>query len=286
MNSKHMRRLCGENLYHHVYAWGNDRHPTFKEENHYELYLNLLEKSSKKFDIDVIAYALMQWHVHLFIFDHFNKISKFMEELHGKYAILFNKETGSVGHVFGERFNNKIVQPNDYGLYLSSYIHRQAVEARLVVDPKDYPWTSYRQYIGLEPIRFIKPQVILEQFGDYVDFKKVARAYQEFVLNAGKDIKDWDDFKSPIVGTFGFVESLRKKLGVKVNQNYDKDELLSAISNELNISTEMLLNPLGLKQRQFRRKAINILIKDYDLKISEVARILKISRYTVMRNMD
>ncbi len=86
-------RFCGENLYHHIYVWGNDRYPVFKFEHHYKSYLEFLKRFSKKFAIDVIAYALMEWHVHLFIFDRLNKISVFMENLHGEYAKYFNANT-------------------------------------------------------------------------------------------------------------------------------------------------------------------------------------------------
>ncbi len=87
------------------------------------------------------------------------------------------------GHVFGERFNNKIVQPNNYGLWLSRYIPRQPVEAGLVSNPADYPWTSYRQYIGLEPIEFIKLRIILTQFANKIyNAKKMIKSYEEFVL--------------------------------------------------------------------------------------------------------
>jgi len=284
--NKHTRRICGENLYHHIYAWGNDRHPTFKTQHHFQFYLNLLEEISKKFKIDIIAYALMQWHVHLFIFDLPNKISKFMEELHGKYAIFFNKDTGRVGHVFGERFNNKIVQPNNYGLWLSCYIHRQAVDAEIVTDPKDYPWTSYRQYIGLEPIKFIKPQVILEQFGDYNDFKQVVKNYEKFVLDVERNTVDWDDLKSPIIGDFNFVKNISKKLKLKTEAVIDKNKLLKSISSELNISVESLLNPIGSEQRKIRHKVINTLLKDYNLEIAEIAKLLEISRFTVMRHIN
>ena len=51
-------------------------------------------------------------------------------------------------HVFGNRFKNKVVDANSYGLWLSQYIHRQVVEAGLVSNPENYEWTSYHTYIG------------------------------------------------------------------------------------------------------------------------------------------
>jgi REP element-mobilizing transposase RayT len=246
----------------------------------------MLERSSVKFNIDVIAYALMEWHIHLFVFDLKNKISKFMEELHGRYASFFNRDTGKVGHVFGERYNNKIVQPNEYGLWLSRYIHRQAVEAGLVVHPEDYPWTSYKQYIGLEPIKFIKPWVILEQFSDSVgDFKTVAKKYEEFVLGEEKEKDiDWDEMRNPVIGDLKFVMSQCDSRVIR--KIVSADELITMLSNELKVTKKCLLKPVGREQRSLRKEAVRILYKSYRIKISEITRLLKISRFSVMRYLE
>ena len=279
-------RICGENLYHHIYAWGNDRRQTFITDQHYQYYLKLLENCLRSFQIDIIAYALMQWHIHLFIFDKINKISKFMDELHGQYAQFFNKDTGRVGHVFGERFNNKVVQPNEYGLWLSRYIHRQAVEAGIVSDPSEYPWTSYRQYIGLEPIKFIKPQVILEQFSvNDQNPKEVFSLYNNFVLDDKESSVDWESRILKVVGDAQFTKNVAKALKLKIPEVINKDELIKNICFELDIKLENLLNPLGIEEKRKRREAINIMIKKYSLTIVHIAKMMKISRFTVMRNI-
>jgi len=47
-------RMHGTDTYHHIYAWGNDRHPVFKKSVHYQKYLLLLGKYSKAFAVDII----------------------------------------------------------------------------------------------------------------------------------------------------------------------------------------------------------------------------------------
>ena len=155
-------RLCGENVYHYIYAWGNDRHPIFKSADHYKKYLTLLEKYALFFDVDVIAYALMATHVHLFVYDRSNKLSHFMMKLHGDYARYYNRINERVGHVFGERFNNKIVAADIYGKWLSRYIHRQAVEAGLVTDPVDWSKRDLFLVGGDDLIKYICDKLKLE----------------------------------------------------------------------------------------------------------------------------
>ncbi len=252
-------RVRGEQLYHHIYAWGNDRHAVFKETKHYRQYLSFLGKYSASFDIDIIAYALMEWHIHLFVFDKLNNISYFMMKLHGDYAQYFNKETKHVGHVFGERFNNKIVANNLYGKWLSRYIHRQALDAYLVSDPKDYHWTSYRIYLGLEKSNYVKPAVVLDQFGED---KNAHQIYEEFVLSSDDGPIDW---------------------GKRVLKVLSLEQIVALAVRELKIDRSVLLKPQGAAERHIRHTAIRLLSEKYSLSGSRIAEAFKLSRMAISK---
>jgi REP element-mobilizing transposase RayT len=252
-------RLRGEDLYHHVYAWGNDRHVVFKDPKHYQKYLLLLAKYSRAFKVDVIAYALMEWHVHLFMHDKVNTISEFMMALHGDYAQYFNKQTNHVGHVFGERFNNKLVTHDIYSKWLTRYIHRQAVEARIVADPADYQWTSYRAYIGLEKKSFVVMVDILAQFGAG---KSAVEQYRNFVQGDDDGPVDWS-----------------KPTIKKINPQY----LMENICKELHINHDILMRPEGRAERQKRHQAIQRLDEKYGLSVTQIAKALNLS-YCSVRN--
>jgi REP element-mobilizing transposase RayT len=252
-------RLCGEDLYHHIYAWGNDRHPVFKADSHYLKYLIFLEKHALDFDVDIIAYAMMEYHVHLFVYDRFNNLSNFMMKLHGDYARFYNGVNERVGHVFGERFNNKIVAANIYGKWLSRYIHRQAVEAGLVQDPADFPWTSYRVYMGLENRRFIKSGVILDQFGEGNDQRS---NYRSFVLSKDAGPVDWSK------RYFSLIKG---------------DDLIHYICQKMDLDASIMKNPRGARERQLRHNALRELHASYGYKASQLARVFGLSRSVVAR---
>jgi putative transposase len=256
-------RLRGEDLYHHIYAWGNDRHAVFKEPDHYRMYLYFLNKYSTSFKLDIIAYALMEWHVHLFVYDRLNHISDFMMKLHGDYAQYFNRDAKRVGHVFGERYNNKLVANDLYGKWLTRYIHRQAVEAKLVEDPKEYQWTSYRVYLGLEKSKFLKPDVILEQFGKNINNWLVARqAYAEFVLSDDESPIDW---------------------GKRVFKVLTPAQIIDLVCRELKVKRSVLMKPQGIVERRLRHKAIKLLLEKYEIKASQVAEVFDMSRMAVSK---
>ncbi|OPX18389.1 hypothetical protein BXT86_01475 [candidate division WOR-3 bacterium 4484_100] len=272
-------RLKGKGLYHHIYAWGNNRNAIFKDTKHYKQYLDFLKDYTSYYKIKVIAYALMKWHVHLFLFDPSGKVSELMKCLHGGYAKFFNRILSRVGHVFGERFNNRVVQLNNYGLWLSRYIHRQPIEAGLVKDPKDYPWISYRVYIGLAPKGFLAPEVILDQFGRGKD---AYQRYQNFVLGVEVGPVDWDESSDLITGDEKFVKDIRGLINDKDDEEFDED-LLEVLSKRLKVKTDLLLNPTGRTMRRLRHKAFVMLQKKYGLSATQIARIFKVSTMAVVK---
>jgi REP element-mobilizing transposase RayT len=240
-------RFRGEDLYHHIYAWGNDRHPVFKETYHYHRYLSYLEQYADKHKIDIIAYALMTGHIHLFIYDRENNISDFMLHLHGEYAKYYNWSAHRVGHIFGERYNNKIVEANEYGMWLSRYINRQALKAGIVDDPEQYPWTSYRIYIGIEKNIFLKHEIIIKQFGEEKD---AYLNYKNFVLADNDGPVNWELIERKCNRKRESIEEICKKMGVDMNT---------------------FKHVQGRTQRKNRHELIIRLLKDYGLRAVEIA---------------
>jgi REP element-mobilizing transposase RayT len=250
-------RVRGEELYHHVYAWGNDRHPIFKDRSHYIKYLSLLENKANEHAVDIIAYALMEWHVHLFIYDHNNSMANFMMSLHGEYAQYFNLDLNRTGHVFGERYNNKIVANTIYAKWLSRYIHRQALEAGLTDDPTRYPWTSYNRYLGIEPRGFIKNNVVLDMFEPETGGPS---RYREFVMDSEEGPIDW---------------------GHRMLKVRSRGYFIDLAAQQLKTRTEKLTSPHGRLDRKLRGKAIRLFKKDYGLNNVQIAMIMGVTHTTI-----
>ncbi len=220
----------------------------------------------------------MRTHVHLFVYDHVNRVSQFMNSLHGKYAQYFNRVTGRVGHVFGERFNSKIVQANKYGLWLSRYIHRQAVEDNLVDDPEDYPWTTYRAYIGKAPLDFIKPDVILEQFGSGTEGK---RHYVEFVSSAASAPIDWDEQSRSVVGDEKYAQEVSERHSSVDRAKMSDEEIFALIADRFAIDPGLMVAPHGWEEKRLRHKVVRHLVDEIGLEPTRIMRLFHIARMTV-----
>lgn len=254
-------RFRGEDLFHHIYAWGNDHHPIFKERYHYQRYLSYLEEYSIKHKVDVIAYALMRGHVHLFIHDREDNISEFMLHLHGEYAKYYNWSSHRVGHVFGERYNNKIVDASEYGMWLSRYIHRQALKKGIVKDPIEYPWTSYRMYIGMDRNVYLKNAIIMDQFGSG---KEACHNYHNFVMDNDDGPIDWSLIERDQNKQNKKVEEICKKIGVDIND---------------------YIHIQGMVKRKKRHELILRLVKEYGFSAADIAKCLNLTKAAISKIM-
>ncbi|HSN69003.1 MAG TPA: hypothetical protein VLV48_07145, partial [Thermoanaerobaculia bacterium] len=145
-------------------------------------------------------------------------VSRAMQYLNGTYAQWWNKKHDRVGHVFQGRFKDQIVQREGYFLTLCRYIALNPVRAQLAQQPDEWPWSSYRQILGLAPCPpFLVAEQVLGQFGE--DHADVLRArYAEYVLENGeaRDLAIVDRIRSKerILGDKQFKESVRSEAAV------------------------------------------------------------------------
>jgi REP element-mobilizing transposase RayT len=111
-------------------------------------YLDLLQQAVLREHVKMLAYVLMDTHVHLALRTPRGNISSVLQWLHGRYGMVFNKRVQRRGHLFGGRFYSTLVEDDGYLLEVTRYIHLNPVRAGLVHRPEDFLWSSYRWYLG------------------------------------------------------------------------------------------------------------------------------------------
>jgi REP element-mobilizing transposase RayT len=89
-----------ENGIFHVYARGNDRQAIYRDDGDRATYLRLLERVVRRQEWRVLAFCLMDNHVHLLVQTPHADLGRGMQRLHGHYAQTFNARHGRVGHLF------------------------------------------------------------------------------------------------------------------------------------------------------------------------------------------
>lgn len=165
------KTIYSPGVYYHIYNRGVNRQPIFFADHNWGFFIRRLREHFTEELVHIVAYCLMPNHYHLLIYvlcDAFGH--EVMQPFGTSYTKAINQEQNRVGPVFQGRFKGKQVEKDGYLLHLSRYIHRNPVEAGLVTHPADWPYSSYRDYIGLRQGTLPQSEVILAQFASVASY--------------------------------------------------------------------------------------------------------------------
>lgn len=140
-------RQRSESGYYHVMLRGAGKQCLFEGDADRLEFLRLMDDRTGQAGIDVLAWCLMDNHIHMVIFGDGDSMSSCLHALAGSYAMYFNGRTAHVGPVFQGRFKSKPIENEAYLLEAVRYVHNNPAEAGICAAP-DYPWSSYQQYVG------------------------------------------------------------------------------------------------------------------------------------------
>jgi REP element-mobilizing transposase RayT len=149
--------------HYHIFSRGNNRQGVFLEPDNYVLFLRLIRKYLADPGVaDVLAYCLMPNHYHLFLRLRVDDLSRAMQAMLLSYTRSFNNRFARTGSLFQGRFKAVLVQRDAHWSYLTAYIHRNPVEAGLVPTAEAWPFSSYREYLGLRKGTLVRPEEVWE----------------------------------------------------------------------------------------------------------------------------
>jgi REP element-mobilizing transposase RayT len=202
-------RIEYEGALYHVMSRGNEGRDIFFDNDDRHMFLDVVEQTAERFEIDVFAYALMHNHYHLLIRTERANLSKAMQWLGVTYTRRLNDKHSRSGHLFQGRFKSIVVQNDDYLLRLSCYIHRNPLRAGVVKRLAGYRWSSYRAYAyGKQIPQWLSTELILLQFNDKDRHKSYRQKVQRY---AKEESRLWEDLQhGMILGSKKFVEKLRR----------------------------------------------------------------------------
>lgn len=164
--------------WYHVMNRGAGRKKVFKTTDQRQRFLSLLSETAERFNAEWHAYCLMGNHYHLLVRTPEGNLQRIMRHVNGVYTQYFNSSERRDGALFRGRYRAILVEAEAHWLELSRYIHRNPLEAGFVADLSDYPWSSYRAYVGLDPVPdWLTTEYILKGIGK----RSVKKRYQAFV---------------------------------------------------------------------------------------------------------
>jgi REP element-mobilizing transposase RayT len=180
-------RLDAPGTLHHVMVRGIERSPIFKDDQDRQDFISRTGKVAEETGTKILAWALLNNHVHLLFFSGRSGISKFMRRLLTGYALRYNRRHRRSGHLFQNRYKSIVCEEGTYLLELVRYIHLNPLRAAMVKSMGEldhYPWSGHMGLVGKRKNDWQEREYVLRQFHEKEG--KAIRAYRRF-MEEGKD---------------------------------------------------------------------------------------------------
>ena len=193
--------------YHHVINRGVNRSNVFIDEDDYDMFLKIVCKACRAYQVILHDYCLMSNHFHLLVETKMENLSLFMKHINSNYAIYANKKQKRSGHFWQGRFYSRYINSDEYYYALIRYIEQNPIEAGLVEKIAQYPYTLGSVIANRKvPINCTEHSKLLEEL-DY--------------------------------------ENIQEMIGVELNE--DELKILKEVQNQKVITTDRVNRPAYMK---------------------------------------
>lgn len=240
-----MPRISRKNIssnFLHIIVQGIEKRYIFNKDNYKRKYISLIQENSKKFNISIIAFCVMNNHIHICLYyKEIQNVSKFMHRVNSIYARYYNYLENRVGYVFRNRYYSKEIKNRNQLFNTIVYIHKNPLNAKIVNDINCWEYSTYNDYINYK----IDKEIISIVFNTekYIDI------FNE--IHTKKEITDVFDIEENRKSSKEIIEQYLSETNISINLIYkDKNLLLELVrkmkydGNILNkdISKELNIN--------------------------------------------
>jgi REP element-mobilizing transposase RayT len=161
---------------------GIERANIFRDDKDREDFLSRVGEIGKATGTRILAWVLMNNHVHLLLFSGSSGLPKFMRRLLTGYAVWFNRRHQRAGHLFQNRYKSIVCEEGPYLLELVRYIHLNPLRSQVVQSLEEldrYRWSGHGVLIGKVRQDWQERKYVLNQFGR--GERQSVRAYRKFI---------------------------------------------------------------------------------------------------------
>jgi putative transposase len=167
---------------HHITQRGNHRQNIFFNDRERLVYLRMLAKCLRVYEISLIGYCLMDNHVHLLAIP--GRVDSFalgIGYMHRDFARWQNAQRTRTGHLWQSRYFCCPVEQESVWAVLA-YVELNPVRALLAVNPWDWEWSSARAHAngsdatGLLDMKFFRTHFTEAGWREYLDHAEVEKA--------------------------------------------------------------------------------------------------------------
>lgn len=237
---------------------GIDSQDIFYDDQDRRIFLKHIIKTKKEFTNQIYSYSLMDNHVHMVIKSEKEFLSKAMQCLMIRYVHYFNSKYKRKGTLVQSRFKSKCIEDQRYFLEVCRYVHRNPENAG-IAKTQDYQWSSYHEYLGKAKI--IDKSVLLHYFNNDI------KTFSNYTLK-----EDNYDYINELA-EYEMIEKLTDAQLATIIMKVFKIKDIVEIADFFRDKNKLKENVRKLK-----------LIKGTN--ITQLARVIRVSRYLIEKNWD
>jgi REP-associated tyrosine transposase len=142
-------RVVASGYPHHVTQRGVRFIPIFQADSNRKAYLDFMAEELNRFGVEVLAWCLMTNHTHLIVVPQDSAVlARAIGEAHRRYTRMKNFSDGVRGYLFQGRFGSCVLDEHHL-LAAARYVELNPVNAGIVKEAAEYPWSSARFHLGL-----------------------------------------------------------------------------------------------------------------------------------------
>jgi REP element-mobilizing transposase RayT len=134
----------------HLTTHGSDTRFLFLGDEDREDFLQRLALTCERFELALLSYVLLGNHYHALLRIPDARLSSALQRLHTEYSRHHNRRHRRTAHLFRAHPYTGEIESDDQLIAACRYLARNPVQAGLVDDPLDWPWSSARAHAGLE----------------------------------------------------------------------------------------------------------------------------------------
>ncbi len=282
---------------YHLIARGNDRQDIFHSHEDRQRFLALLLKEKVRSPFFLYAYCLMTNHIHLLLERQAETIGSIMQRVLGGYSHYYNRRYKHIGHVFQGRHKSMLCQSDRYLAELVRYIHLNPVRAGMVTMPEEYPYSSHRAYLGLQPDDLTAIDPVIRLFGSKRE--SAIEHFKTYVL-AETGLVASEAFDSPaegyILGSEEFVDSTIHRIGDTPRRRsehrkdrgkpFDAAVLISAVATVFGLSEDKFCGPEKSAKAVLAKEVLILIARERGAAGTELSLIAGLDTSNISRRHD
>ena len=272
--SRRSRLHVPEGVYY-VVQRSNARQPIFTEPADYATFEKLLSTMLVRCRVRVHAFCWEIDAIRMVVQISDMPVGRLMQRLSSQYARRVHRRQGESGHLFQQRYQALLIDPDAYLLKLIRYLHLLPVRAGRVASPDDCELSSHRAYLGTNNVPWLTTSVALRLLAQRPD--QARYAYRRLMFDSVPPDEELNfDRGGPedprVLGDRQFMTAIPRNQRVH-RSTYSLEQVIDTVSCTLGLERSEVLS----RSRQRRLALARALITWYATERG-VATLAEVSR--------